>query len=497
MQYIFKRKNNYYFRYRLTKSLSLYFPQSDYFTKSLQSENALKARKNAKILLNKLNYIQQSIKMNITDNEIIKLVNDLTNTIFLKTEHDLYNTNRIEDTVFAFTLEDRIADFKNAYNEEDYTLVREEALSIFKTLNLSYNENDFSEVCKKLLENHINNLKIIDNKIDNFEYYKPRNFETVKPEEKVVVVKKEEILTIENSYNMFENYFIEKDGWTDDTKSANRKYFSFLNAFVKKNRDIKTIKIVEFDTYISKLSQIKVSVKSDDFLSKRTMNKYITLTNKFFKYLFAKDLIEKPLYIDKIKMSGKDMLISKKETFSDEELKKWYEYALNLAAVEDKWIIFLAMYNGFSISEIVRMEKHNFFEEDNLMIAEVEFTLEKDTKNVHRIRKVPLHLKLVELGFLEFVKSKGNGNLFDTDNKKFSRRMTDINRKYVTTNKKKTFYRLRANFIDKLLQSGVQNSHVSALVGHSQEYSIAFNSYANKLNPSLLADALQKIDYQF
>ncbi|HIP19496.1 MAG TPA: hypothetical protein EYG70_00040 [Sulfurimonas sp.] len=120
MKYIYKRKNNYYFRFRITKSMFPFF-HKNYFTKSLQTSNSGNALKYGKILLHKLNYIKQSIKMNVSNEQILNLIDDLTNTIFEDTEADLYNTDKVEDSVFALKLEDTIRSYKNAYSNERIT----------------------------------------------------------------------------------------------------------------------------------------------------------------------------------------------------------------------------------------------------------------------------------------------------------------------------------------------------------------------------------------
>jgi len=74
MKYIIKRNKSYYFKIRIPQSLKFYFKISSYFVKSLETENAVNAEKNAKILLNKINYIKQSIKMKTNKNKILALV---------------------------------------------------------------------------------------------------------------------------------------------------------------------------------------------------------------------------------------------------------------------------------------------------------------------------------------------------------------------------------------------------------------------------------------
>jgi integrase len=476
-----------------------FFNQNDFFSKSLKTSNLANANKYAKILLHKINYIKQSIKMKIDSVEILKMIEDLANTTFEETEKDLYNIDKVEDTTFALKLEDTIKSYKNAYSEQNYTLVQEEAKNILKSLNLAHSESSFNEICKLLLQSHIENLKTISSKIDNGDYYKVKPVVVPPsvvltppiPKEKVV---EEKNISVEEAYNKFEAYFEEQEKWSKDTKDGNIKYFSFFCKIVGKNKNVKTLKMIDFINYHNKLALEK---HNNILLSLRTKNKYITLSNKFLKYLRKYEFIEKEIYLDRIKIDGKELLLTKKETYSIEELEKWYKYALNEAIKEEKWIILLALFNGLSISEIVRMEKKNVFIQDDIWCIEVELTEEKDTKNFHRIRTIPLHKALIELGFLEFVNGFESGNLFEIDNKSFSRKMTNVNRKYISTNKKRTFHRLRANFIDTLIQNSVQVEHIISLVGHSQEYKMGFDSYSNKINVSVLAIALEKINYKF
>ena len=85
------------------------------------------------------------------------------------------------------------------------------------------------------------------------------------------------------------------------------------------------------------------------------MNKYITLSNKLFKYLHQFDFIDKLIRIDKYKISEMENFLNKKETYSLVELGKWHQWALSVDNLEYKWITLLVMYGGFSISEIVRL----------------------------------------------------------------------------------------------------------------------------------------------
>jgi len=500
MKYIIKRKKNYYFKIRIPKVLNSYFKISSYFVKSLETVNAVNAEKNAKILLNKINYIKQSIKMNVDKNKILALVEDLTNTIFTETEHDLYNVDKVEDTVFALTLEDKLTSYKNAYSEQNYTIVENEAISILKSLGIKYNENDFNTICKQLLENHIQNLKIIFNKIENKEYYEPNiaeklGFNVIKKEQVII---EEEVVVEEdlNSVTLEEAYiiFIENAEIGDAMLKSYPKYFSFLIKLLGENRDISTIKKTDFINFKNKLNKEK---HYNELLEVSTKKRYVQFTNKFFKHFYGNDLIKISVQIEQYKEKLKDKIVKKKENYSIEELGKWYKWALNIDDLNLKWITLLAIFNGFGTSEMTRLEKHNVIKVEGVWCVQVAFTEIKKTKNLNRIRIIPLNLNLIKLGFLEYVDSLNNGFIFTINNKQFSRKMTDINRKFVTTNPKRTFHRIRANFINTLVQSGERAEYVAAVVGQSQEFKITLEDYSDKINVKILSKTLKKINYKF
>jgi len=479
---------------RIPKSLKSYFKISSYFVKSLETENIEVGKKNAKILVNKINYIKQSIKMKIDNDRIIELIDDLTNTVFSETENDLYNIDKVEDTTFALLLEDRLVSYKHAYSESNYELVESEALRILKSLNIKHNENSFNTVCKLLLENHIQNLKIIFNKIENLEYNQPQKKYKSNTKKEDVMKIEEEILnsvSLEESYNSFEaNLDV-----SENQKNINKKYFSFLVKFLGKNRDILNLRQKDFLNFKGKLNKEKSA--KNQLLSVTTKKRYVNLINKFFKFCYKNELVKNSIEIDSYKVSLSHKVNSKKESYTLDEVKKWYKWALNCSDEEYKWITLIAIFNGFSVSEITRLEKHNIFKKEDIWCLQIEFSETKATKNLNRIRIIPIHQKLLGLGFLDYVNNVDDGFIFKTNNKDFSRKMTDINREFITKNSKKTFHRLRSSFINTLVQNEVLGEHIAALVGHSQEYQITFETYSDKINVRILNEALKKIDYEF
>jgi len=338
-------------------------------------------------------------------------------------------------------------------------------------------------------------LQIIFEKIENKKYYKPKVMKiSEKTEEipKIVEVKEEKVnsISLEEAYEIF----IGNAEIGDSMLDSYPKYFSFLIKLLGKNRDISTIKKTDFIDFKSKLNKEK---HNKNLMSISTKKRYIQFTNKFFKHLYNNDLIKISIEIEQYKEKLEDKIIKKKENYSIEELGKWYKWALSIDDLNLKWITLLAIFNGFGTSEMTRLEKHNILKVEGIWCVQIEFTETKKTKNLNRIRVIPLHIKLIELGFLDYIDSLNNGFVFTIDNKQFSRKMTDINRNFVTTNPKRTFHRLRANFINMLVQSGERAEYVAAVVGQSQEFKITLEDYSDKINVKLLSKTLKKIDYKF
>ena len=114
------------------------------------------------------------------------------------------------------------------------------------------------------------------------------------------------------------------------------------------------------------------------------------------------------------------------------------------------------------------------------------------TKTKKSVRTIPIHPKLLELGFLEFVNSK-NGNLFNINNKDFSTYFRKTYKNQI--NDEKTFYCLRHSFIDTLIQNNQKMEHIKAFVGHSQGKDKTTFGYTNPLNVKLLSELLKFINY--
>jgi integrase len=118
-------------------------------------------------------------------------------------------------------------------------------------------------------------------------------------------------------------------------------------------------------------------------------------------------------------------------------------------------------------------------------------------------RIVPVHPRLLELGFLGYVsKCSEEGRLWDNltwckvngYSNSLGKWYQRFNRKNVTDDPLKTFHSFRHTFADTLKQLGVQESMISELMGHAND-SITTGRYGKRYQSKVLLEAVSMICY--
>jgi hypothetical protein len=178
--------------------------------------------------------------------------------------------------------------------------------------------------------------------------------------------------------------------------------------------------------------------------------------------------------------------------FTTEELNKlfkssWYSKNLhnNLKKGQDKiYIPLIALMGGMRLTEISQLYVNDIKEEDGIFYFRVDkLNLNQKLKNTSAKRNIPIHPKLIELGFLKYIdmlkiekvervfyqlgeNKRGYGTPFG---KKFSNKIFRsewLNLKEIEEkNETKVFHNFRHNFITKVKQTS-KPYRTDALVGH-------------------------------
>lgn len=214
-------------------------------------------------------------------------------------------------------------------------------------------------------------------------------------------------------------------------------------------------------------------------LASKTINSsYLGMAKTLFNYAISNKLLsENPA--ENVRSAAKSRAGSSMLAYTDDEVAR----LLGLAAKEDspqtRWLPWLAASSGARIGEVAQLWSNRIKLEDGIHVMLI--TPAEDggsIKNEGSERVVPIHPALIEAGFLDFVKSKGDGPLFYRRNsgRSASRHSTKgvtnrlsawIREQGFTDPRKAPNHALRHYFKSAAAKVGISDSLADALQGHA------------------------------
>jgi len=164
------------------------------------------------------------------------------------------------------------------------------------------------------------------------------------------------------------------------------------------------------------------------------------------------------------------------------------------------WIPLLALYTGARLSEICQLEVKNIQEIDGLAVIKITDTGEgQSVKSNAGHRIIPIHSKLIELGFMNYVQSQSGSLLWQDlprrDGKAggfFSRFFGDL-RKRLAIPADIVFHSFRHTFRSTLAERGISELIIDQLLGHETSGSVGAKVYTH-LSLAKLKEAVEAFD---
>ncbi|WP_158335724.1 site-specific integrase [Campylobacter concisus] len=331
--------------------------------------------------------------------------------------------------------------------------------------------------------------------------------------------------SLKDAFEIFETNTKRADKWSPDTQRLVTGVKKLLFLYFNEDTPVYRItrdNLLEFRDLLYKiptklaqksrykdksLSQILKLGEKDDKLSEPTIQKYMIRVIQFFNYCFDSGYIGKSITA---KMNVKiDIDPSKRAVlpYDASEARKIFEIVTSIKrsgkspssrieASELYYVTMIAAYSGMRIKEITQLHKEDIALKDGIYCFNINTNDGKTTKTKNSIRFVPIHSKLIDLGLLEYVNSKKSGNIFKVSNKDFSEIFrSQIQRKFIDKDSKKTFYSFRHYFIDYLVQREVEANLIAQIVGHEKQYKILLNTYAKPINANTLKAKVEMVSY--
>lgn len=331
--------------------------------------------------------------------------------------------------------------------------------------------------------------------------------------------------SLKDAFEIFETNTKRADKWSPDTQRLVTGVKKLLFLYFNEDAPVYRItrdNLLEFRDLLYKiptklaqksrykdksLSQILKLGENDDKLSEPTIQKYMIRVIQFFNYCFDSGYISKSITA---KMNVKiDIDPSERAVlpYDASEARKIFEIVTSIKqsgkspssrieANELYYVTMIAAYSGMRIKEITQLHKEDIVLKDGIYCFNINTNDGKTTKTKNSIRFVPIHSKLIDLGLLEYVNSKKSGNIFKVSNKDFSEIFrSQIQRKFIDKDSKKTFYSFRHYFIDYLVQREVEANLIAQIVGHEKQYKILLNTYAKPINANTLKTKVEIVSY--
>ena len=187
-------------------------------------------------------------------------------------------------------------------------------------------------------------------------------------------------------------------------------------------------------------------------------------------------------------------------------------YASKTKLLDYRWLVLLALYTGARIEELAQLDRQDVRQEAGVWFIHIraEMATGRRVKNRASIRKVPLHSRLLELGFLDFARQgEGTGKLFSLlsdkqDGGKRSNAFSQWWRRFLASldlenGDRKHFHSFRHTFKREGRNSGqIAPELLDALQGHAQQgvsANYGRDEEGKQYALPVLHEALEKIDF--
>ena len=533
MQYLISNNDYFYFRVRISTHHQQFFNQRE-IKRSLKTKCYNIAKSLNKRWLYHYDTLVQKLNMNILTDEQIRFYVDK----FLHSTLQELEDERIQRENPSNNLMDELdlyQEYKESFKEciinGNYDCVKKELDDILQQNNI---KNLDTTTHKKLSRELIKaRIKILDIEEQRSKGNYNNTYDTLQTKNSINIAQKEDIQPTPTLMEVAKEYIKEKSiskSWSDDTYSTVNHAFKVLCELIGQDRKIDTIEhkeLIEFRNSllylpknISKTTAYKdkslkelVKLKLDNTLtlSTNTINKYTSRVSSLFIYAQTLGYIKINPAQD-LRLEDKKKASEQRDKFSDEDLQNIFNtpiYTTKLKTTlqtkpESVWIPLFGLYQGMRLNEICQLYKDDIKLIDNIWCIDINDKLDKKVKNISSKRVIPIHPKLLEFGFIEYLNSLDDTNPRVWQNLKYTKAkgysngmgksFLRLKNRYVTTDSKKVFHSFRHNVADNLKQSLQPEPLIEALLGHSSS-SISTNRYGKDYKPKVLFEMLKKLEY--
>ncbi len=213
-----------------------------------------------------------------------------------------------------------------------------------------------------------------------------------------------------------------------------------------------------------------------------TINKNLNRMSSMFDWAKKHGYVSDNYFSD-ITLKNKKQPDEERDIFTKDELKLIFKDPIFTKKVHKHpyyfWLPLLGLYTGARINELCQLHLDDIRQEKGIWVFDINDKLEKRLKTPSSKRLIPIHSKLIDLGFLKFadrLRVKGDTRLFPELVKRRDGYAADASRWFGRfrktvgiTEEGKAFHSFRHTVTDVLKQSSVSREKSGAIIGHKDE----------------------------
>lgn len=256
----------------------------------------------------------------------------------------------------------------------------------------------------------------------------------------------------------------------------------------------------------------KIIAEAKTTISLTTFNNYVKNLTSFFNYAVREGYCPRNPFLG-LRVRQRRKVSEERSAFSTEDLQKLFSkvtYAPKNSPQPHKyWLPLLGLYTGARMNELCQLYLDDVVTVNGIQCIHFRETRpDQKLKTVGSERLLPIHSKLRELGFPEFIKAQqdlGHQRVFPelTCHKKHgysaapSKWFTRVRELhgFRDDGAKKDFHSFRHTLADHLKQKGVAEALVGGVLGHLTG-GITFGRYGKDFRPEVLVEVIEQVSLE-
>ncbi|WP_279151333.1 site-specific integrase [Photobacterium iliopiscarium] len=238
-------------------------------------------------------------------------------------------------------------------------------------------------------------------------------------------------------------------------------------------------------------------------LSAESVKDYIQKASSFFEWCLHMELTDiNPFKGMKFKKNRKDS--EAKHAYNNKDLIKIFSTEIHTQNHYKHpyyyWLPLLGYFTGARLNELCQLYKEDIYLINNIWVIKIDDRLQgQKLKNQHSRRIIPIHNKLIELGFIQYIESIDNVRIFPelkTSRDGFSGAASKWYSRFKTKlgySKGYDFHSFRHTVATQFKQNDISIISASEILGHAQN-SITYDRYGKEIALITAVNVINVID---